>query len=64
MNKERNILRSIIPKRTLNQMIIEFKLFWKNYVFQSLAATIATMVILLALSLEHAVVVASIAAIL
>ena len=43
-------------------MIIEFKIYWKNYVYQSLAATIATMIILLALSLEHAVVVASIAA--
>ncbi len=59
---KRNNLRSKLPKRTLNQMIIEFKIYWKNYVYQSLAATIATMIILLALSLEHAVVVASIAA--
>ena len=43
-------------------MIIEFMMSWKNYIFQSLAATIATMIILLALSLENAVVVASIAA--
>ncbi|MEE9573874.1 MAG: HPP family protein [Candidatus Neomarinimicrobiota bacterium] len=59
---KRNNLRSKLSKRTLNQMIIEFKIYWKNYVYQSLAATIATMIILLALSLEHAVVVASIAA--
>ncbi len=61
-NQERNILRPKIPRRTLNQMIIEFKMYWKNYVFQSVAATIATMIILLVLSLENAVVVASIAA--
>lgn len=43
-------------------MIDEFKLNWKNFIYQSLAATIATMIILFALSLENAVVVASIAA--
>ncbi len=43
-------------------MIINFIMFWKNYVFQSLAATIATLVILIALNFENAVVVASIAA--
>ena len=43
-------------------MIIEFMMNWKNYIFQSLAATIATMIILFALSLENAVVIASIAA--
>ena len=54
--------KMLSPKRKLNQMIDEFVMFWKNYVYQSLAATIATMTILLALSLENAVVVASIAA--
>jgi CBS-domain-containing membrane protein len=43
-------------------MMIEFIMFWKNYVFQSLAATIATMLILLTLSMRDAVIVASIAA--
>lgn len=43
-------------------MIDEFKMNWKNFIYQSLAATIATMIILFALSLENAVVVASIAA--
>ena len=42
-------------------MLLEFKMHWKNYIFQSLAATIATMIILLVLSLENAVVIASIA---
>ena len=43
-------------------MLIEFMMHWKNYIYQSLAATVATMVILFALSMENAVVVASIAA--
>lgn len=51
-----------IPKRTLNQMMIEFLMFWKNYVFQSAAATLATMIILFILKMENVVVVASIAA--
>lgn len=59
---KRKIYRPKFPTRTLNHMIIEFMMSWKNYIFQSLAATIATMIILLALSLENAVVVASIAA--
>jgi len=59
---KRKIVRPKFPRRTLNQMVIDFIMNWKNYVYQSLAATIATMIILFALSLEHAVVVASIAA--
>ena len=59
---KRKLVRPKFPTRTLNQMIINFIMYWKNYVYQSLAATIATMIILLALSLENAVVVASIAA--
>lgn len=59
---KRKIYRPKFPKRTLNHMIIEFMMNWKNYVFQSLAAAIATMIILFALSLENAVVIASIAA--
>lgn len=60
-NKKRKIYRPKFPTRTLNNMIVEFKMYWKNYFFQSLAATIATMVILLFLSMENAVVIASIA---
>ena len=59
---KRKLVRPKFPKRTLNHMLIEFMMHWKNYIFQSLAATIATMIILLALSMENAVVVASIAA--
>ena len=59
---KRKIVRPKFPTRTLNHMIIEFMMNWKNYIYQSLAATIATLIILLALSMENAVVVASIAA--
>ena len=58
----RKLVRTKFPTRTLNQMIINFIMYWKNYVYQSLAATIATMIILSVLSMEHVVVVASIAA--
>jgi len=51
-----------LPKRTLNHMMIEFLMFWKNYIFQSLVATAATLIILVILTMENAVVVASIAA--
>jgi CBS-domain-containing membrane protein len=37
-------------------------MYWKNYVFQSAAATLATMIILFILTMENVVVVASIAA--
>jgi len=40
----------------------EFKSYWKNYVFQSLFATFALFIVLLFLSLEHAVIIASIGA--
>ncbi len=49
-------------KRSVAQMIEEFRLFWKHYVFQSLLATLAMSIVLLFLTLEHAVVVASIGA--
>lgn len=51
-----------LPRRTLEQMFAEFKENWRNYIYQSLAATIATLIILSVLSMENAVVVASIAA--
>jgi CBS-domain-containing membrane protein len=43
-------------------MIEEFRLFWKNYIFQSLLAALTTSIILLLLSMEHAVIIASIGA--
>lgn len=61
-NKKRKIYRPKFPTRTLNNMIVEFKMYWKNYIFQSLAATMSAMLILLALSLRDAVIIASIAA--
>jgi CBS-domain-containing membrane protein len=59
---KRKLVRPKFPTRTLDNMIVEFRTNWKNYIYQSLAATIATMLILFALSLENAVVIASIAA--
>ena len=58
----RKLNRPKFPKRTIEQMLNDLIKYWKNYIYQSLAATVATMLILLVLSLEHAVVVASIAA--
>ena len=49
-------------KRSVIKMIKEFRLFWKNYVFQSLFATFATFIVLLFLSLQHAVIIASMGA--
>ena len=46
-------------KRTFNQMIDEFREHWKNYVFQSLFATIVMIGIFIVLTLENVVVVAS-----
>ena len=60
-NPKRKNYRPKFPKRTLNSMLVEFKMHWKNYIFQSLAATIATLVILVTLNMENAVVIASIA---
>jgi len=40
----------------------DFRILWKNYVLQSLLATISIFIVLLFLSLQHAVVIASIGA--
>jgi CBS-domain-containing membrane protein len=37
----------------------QFKLFWKHYVLQSLFATLAVFIVFLFLSLQHAVIIAS-----
>jgi len=49
-------------KETITGMIEEFRLFWKNYIFQSLLAALTTFIVLLLLSMEHAVIIASIGA--
>jgi CBS-domain-containing membrane protein len=49
-------------KRPTNKMVEELSSYWKNYVFQSLLAALTTFVVLLFLSLQEAVIVASIGA--
>jgi CBS-domain-containing membrane protein len=44
------------------KMIEELRLFWKNYILQSLAAAITLFLVLLLLNLEQAVIIASIGA--
>jgi len=43
-------------------MIEKLRIFWKNYLFQSLLATFTTFTVLMFLSMEHAVIIASIGA--
>jgi len=47
-------------KRTIAQMKKELQLYWRNYVLQSLLATFVMVIVLMFLSLENVVVVASI----
>ena len=47
-------------KRSKTKTVNEFKLYWKNYVFQTLFATLATFAVLLFLGLQDAVIIASI----
>ncbi len=49
-------------KRTPRDKFDEVRRYWRNYVFQSLLATVAIFVVLLVLSLQEAVVIASIGA--
>jgi CBS-domain-containing membrane protein len=49
-------------KRSVRKMIDKFRLHWKNYVFQSLFATVAVFVVLYFLTLQNAVIIASIGA--
>ncbi|MHA1505856.1 MAG: HPP family protein [Candidatus Asgardarchaeia archaeon] len=49
-------------KGSSNKKIEELRSFWKNYVFQSLLATLTVFLVLLLLSIEHAVIIASIGA--
>jgi CBS-domain-containing membrane protein len=52
----------VIMRRSVHKMIDEFRLHWKNYVFQSLFATLAVFVVLYFLSLQNAVIIASLGA--
>jgi CBS-domain-containing membrane protein len=52
----------VLMKRSVRKMIDEFRLHWKNYVFQSLFATLAVFVVLYFLTLQNAVIIASIGA--
>jgi CBS-domain-containing membrane protein len=48
--------------RSATKMFEEFRRYWKHYVFQCLLATFVVFIVLLALSLKHAVIIASIGA--
>ena len=49
-------------RRSVLKMVEEFRLYWKHYVLQSLFATVAVFVVLYFLSLQNAVIIASIGA--
>jgi len=49
-------------KRSVRKMIVEFRQHWRNYVFQSLFATLAVFVVLYFLTLQNAVIIASLGA--
>ena len=49
-------------KRSIVSMLTEFKMHWKNYVFQSLFATCVLFVVMLYLGVHRSVIVASIGA--
>jgi len=49
-------------KKSITKMVEELRLFWKNYISQSFLATLTIFIVLLFLSIEHAVIIASIGA--
>ena len=50
-------------KRSITKMVEEFRTFWKNYVFQSLLATLIIFIVLLSLNIrDDAAIIASIGA--
>ncbi len=49
-------------KRSVRKMVEEYRLHWRHYVFQSLLATLAVFIVLCLLSLQNAVIVASLGA--
>ncbi len=48
--------------KSLEKIVKEFRLFWKNYIFQSFLATLTIFIVLLFLSAERMVIIASIGA--
>ena len=52
----------VFMKRSVRKMIDEFRLHWRNYVLQSLFATLAVFVVLYFLTLQNAVIIASLGA--
>ena len=46
----------------ITEVVEKFRIFWKNYIFQSFLAALTMFLVLLFLSLEHAVIIASIGA--
>jgi CBS-domain-containing membrane protein len=52
----------VVMKRSVLKMIEEFRLYWRHYVLQSLFATVAIFIVLYFLSLQNAVIIASIGA--
>jgi CBS-domain-containing membrane protein len=51
-----------VMRRSIRKMIDEFRIHWRNYVFQSLFATLAVFIVLYFLSLQDAVIIASLGA--
>lgn len=49
-------------KKSFKKIDREFRQYWKNYALQSILATIAVFIVLYFLSLQHAVIIASIGA--
>ena len=52
----------VVMKRSVLKMIEEFRLYWRHYVLHSLFATVAIFIVLYFLSLQNAVIIASIGA--
>ena len=51
-----------VMRRSVQKMIEEFRLYWKHYLLQSLFATVTVFIVLYFLSLQNAVIIASIGA--
>ena len=49
-------------KKSVKKMVDEFRQFWRNYVLQSVLATLSVFIVLYFLSLQNAVIIASIGA--
>ena len=56
------MVTGVLMKRSVRKMVDEFRQHWRNYVFQSLFATLAVFVVLYFLTLQNAVIIASLGA--